>query len=151
MLKYVTILVLSASLFVAGCSSYNTDFPPPTSSDKISDIIPQNINGLKPKIDMKTVGRLVAVYGSNQMYIQMINLKSKQDADTVFSKQVVPKFDKMPTKFRGKINGVWKASGTDSAGRKWVAWVNGKVLFMIYGSNKDNLNKLIDSFKYISR
>jgi len=56
----------------------------------------------------------------------------------------------MKNHYRGKVNGKWSASGTDEHGRKWFAWVNNSWAFVISGSDKDNLMKAINAFKYVA-
>jgi len=48
------------------------------------------------------------------------------------------------------LNGKWSASGTDSDGRKWFAWVNNSWIFVMSGSDKGDLMKAIDAFNYVA-
>jgi hypothetical protein len=56
----------------------------------------------------------------------------------------------MKNHYRGQVNGKWSASGTDENGRKWFAWANNSWIFVMSGSDKGNLMKAIDAFKYIA-
>ncbi len=150
-LLFSLLLVITVGL---GCTQYNTDFAPPGTEDKVSDIIPMEIDGLKVRLNANEPGRIVANYGineKNEMSIEMINFPNTKKAHEIFSKVMVPKFDAMPTKYRAKVNGYWRASGKDKQGRHWYAWTNEKVLFLINARNKERFHQLVDAFKYISR
>ncbi len=77
-------------------------------------------------------------------------IPAKNLADDHFKDVIVPKFDAMKNHYRGQVNGKWSASGTDENGRKWFAWANNSWIFVMSGSDKGNLMKAIDAFKYVA-
>ncbi|MBN2079776.1 MAG: hypothetical protein JW838_12470 [Spirochaetes bacterium] len=138
-------------LFVA-CGGYNLNFLPPADNAKPQDIFPADIDGLKPALRKAgDIGGITAVYGNGDISIRVTRMKDREQADMGFKQAIVPQFKDFPTRSSGKINGVWKASGTDGTGRSYFAWVNTNYIFMITGKDKAHMLKGIDAFQYISR
>ena len=143
-------------IFVHACGpDYNTDFDPPPPDARLNDVFPKEIDEFKSNIERMNLEHplegYTASYGNGEITIDAILADSKTNADAHFKEVIAPRFDKMKNHFRGNINGRWRASGTDESGRKWFAWANGKWIFLISGSNKENLSKGIDAFKYVSK
>ena len=147
-----TIFVLcTIVLLLSGCGGYNTDHTPPDKDAAIKSVFPAEIDGIKGKFKRsKGIGGVESVYG-DKMVIRLISMKNKNQADIGFQKEVLTKIDKMPVKASGKINGRWKASGTDQTGRKWYAWTRQNYIYVINGKNKIYLEKVVDAFPYISK
>ena len=147
-------LVILLLIIMSGCGSdFNTDFDPPPPDTKIKDILPSEINGMKGEIVEANlrppfVG-YSSKYGDGKIVISVINAHSKEVADEYFKFAIVPNFDKMKNHFHGKINGKWKANGTDANGRKWYAWVNNNWVFLLNGSDVYYFKMAINAFKYI--
>ena len=108
-------LVILFLLLMSGCGSdFNTDFDPPPQDTKITDILPNEINGMKGEVVEANlrppfVG-YSSKYGSGKIVISVIKANSKNVADEYFKFAIIPNFDKMKNYFHGKINGKWKAS-----------------------------------------
>lgn len=141
-------------MFITGCGpDFNTDFDPPPAEGSIGDIFPAKIGTMPAKITrakLKTpLEGFSAVYGDNKIVISSIRLPDKSAADEYFKIAIAPNFDKMKNHFRGKINGRWRASGTEESGRKWFGWVNDNWVFLINGLDKEYFKMAIDAFKFI--
>jgi hypothetical protein len=154
--KVCITLILFVLVLVTACGpDYNTDFDPPPPNARLDDVFPKEINGIQNSIERMNLDRplegFTALYGSGEISIDAILADSKTNADSHFKEVIAPRFDKMKNHFRGNINGRWRASGTDENGRNWFAWANGKWIFLISGSDKENLSNAIDAFKYVSK
>ncbi|MFC2103597.1 hypothetical protein ACFLSS_04125 [Bacteroidota bacterium] len=141
-------------LSLTGCGpDFNTDFDPPPPEGKLEDIFPANIGTMPAKIARAKLKPPMigfsAAYGDNNIVINSILLPDKAAADEYFKLAIVPNIDKMKNHFRGKINGRWRASGTDENGRKWFGWVNNNWVFLINASDKKYFKMAIDAFKYV--
>jgi len=153
--KIFIAFTLSLFVFIAACGpDYNTDFEPPPPNAGLDEVFPAQIDGMKAEIKRLKVRHplegFTSIYGDDKITIDAILSTDKQSADDFFKETIVPRFDKMKNHFRGNINGKWSASGTDEKGRKWFGWVNNRWIFLLSGSNKENLAKAIDEFKFIS-
>ncbi len=149
------IYILLAVVFITACGpDYNTDFEPPPPDARVNDVFPEEIDGMNADIKRMDIQQplegFTANYGLNKITIDAILAPAKNFADDHFKDVIVPKFDAMKNHFRGKVNGKWSASGTDEDGSKWFAWVNNNWIFVMSGSDKENLMKAIESFKYVS-
>ncbi|MBN1524938.1 MAG: hypothetical protein JW904_10665 [Spirochaetales bacterium] len=147
------LLVLLPVLFVlfVSCGGYNLNFPPPAQDAQPQDIFPAEIDGLKYQLQKAgDIGGLIAVYGKGEITIRASRLKTKDEADIGFKNAILPLFNDFPTRASGKINGIYKASGTDGNGRNYFAWVNNNYIFLIAGHDKSFLEKGIDAFPYIA-
>ena len=147
--------LLSLITIVTACGpDYNTNFEPPPPNANVNEVFPGEIDGMKVDIKRITLTKPLegfsARYGGDKISIEAILAPSKSVADDHFKDAIVPKFDAMKNHWRGKVNGKWSASGTDGNGRKWFAWVNNSWAFVISGSDKGNLMKAIDAFKYVA-
>ncbi|MFC2119952.1 hypothetical protein ACFLQ4_02660 [Bacteroidota bacterium] len=147
----ITLMVLIA---LSGCGpDFNTDFDPPPTDAKLTDVFPDEIGGMKgiitkAKLISPAVG-FSSNYGEGKIVISAIQTASKAAADKYFEIAMVPNFDKMENHFRGNINGNWRASGTDEKGRKWYCWVNNNWVFLINGSDTKYFKMAIDAFEYV--
>ena len=142
-------------LILSACGpDYNTDFEPPPPNAKLDDVFPAEIFGMKRDVRRMQLDHplegFTASYGEGKISIDAILTQGKSDADDYFKNSIAPEYDKMKNHFRGNINGKWSASGTGQNGRKWFAWVNNRWIFQLSGSDKDNLSKAIDAFKYVA-
>ncbi|MBT8379088.1 MAG: hypothetical protein KJN64_07650 [Ignavibacteria bacterium] len=156
MLKIVNTLLVFTLLFITACGpDYNTNFDPPPPDARLDDVFPKEISGMKSKIERMNLDRplegFTAFYGDGEITIDAILAGSKSNADAHFKEVIAPRFDKMKNHFRGNINGRWTASGTDENGRRWFAWVNNSWIFLVSGSDKENLSNAIAAFKYVSK
>ena len=156
MLKHFTslfILLFVALLYSCG-PDYNTDFEPPPPNAQLDDVFPNEIDGMKSSIERlkltSPIEGFMAYYGERKITIDAILTPNKTVADDYFKEVIVPRIDEMKNHFRGKINGKWRASGTDEDGRKYYAWVNKGWIFMLSGVDNEHLSKAIDAFKYAS-
>jgi len=156
MIKLLNALTMISLLIIAtACGpDYNTNFEPPPPNANVSEVFPGEIDGMKVDIKRMTLTQPLegfsARYGGDKISIDAILAPSKNQADEHFKDAIVPKFDAMKNHYRGQVNGKWSASGTDKDGRKWFAWVNSSWSFVISGSDKGNLMKAIDAFKYVA-
>ena len=155
MRKTFYFLVFGLLLISYGCGpDYNTDFEPPPPNARVEEVFPGEIDGMKANIKRMNLSQPLegfsANYGGDKISIDVILAPAKNIADDHFKNVIVPRFDEMKNHYRGKVNGKWSASGTDDHGRKWFAWVNNSWVFVISGSNKGNLMKAIDAFKYVA-
>ena len=155
MRKTFYFLVSGLLVFNYGCGpDYNTDFEPPPPNASVEEVFPEEIDGMNVKIKRMTLTQPLegfsAEYGRDKISIDVILAPSKNIADDHFKNVIVPRFDEMKNHYRGQVNGKWSASGTDEHGRKWFAWVNNSWAFVISGSDKGNLMKAIDAFKYVA-
>ncbi len=155
MRKTYYVLFFGLLLISYGCGpDYNTDFEPPPPNASVEEVFPEEIDGMKVNVKRMTLTQPLegfsAEYGRNKISIDAILAPSKNIADDHFKEVIVPRFDEMKNHYRGKVNGKWSASGTDEHGRKWFAWVNNSWAFVISGSDKDNLMKAINAFKYVA-
>jgi hypothetical protein len=144
----VLLLILSA------CGpDFNTDFDPPPPDANYSDILPDEINGMKGEISRAKLKPPLegfsSKYGNGRIVISIIRTPRKTVADEYFEFAIVPNFDKMKNHFRGNVNGNWRASGTDDKGRKWYGWVNNNWVFLLNGSDDYHFKMAIDAFKYV--
>jgi len=156
MLKKFNSIILFVLLLITACGpDYNTDFEPPPPNARLDDVFPTEIDGMRSNVERMTVSHplegFTAAYGNDKITIDAILAPNKETADNYFKETIVPRFDEMKNHFRGNINGSWSASGTDENGRRWYGWVNNGWIFLLSGSDKDNLGKAIDAFKYISK
>jgi len=152
---FSALTLISLIVIVSACGpDYNTDFEPPPPNASVNEIFPEEIDGMKVDVKRMTLTQPLegfsAEYGKNKISIDAILAPSKNIADDHFNDEIVPKFDEMKNHYRGKVNGKWSASGTDEHGRKWFAWVNNSWIFVLSGSEKGNLMKAIDAFKYVA-
>jgi len=155
MKKTYYFLFFGLLLIINGCGpDYNTDFEPPSPKASVNEVFPEEIDGMKVDVKRMTLTHPLegfsAEYGRDKISIDAILAPSKNIADDHFKEVIVPRFDEMKNHYRGKVNGKWSASGTDEHGRKWFAWVNNSWAFVISGSDKDNLMKAINAFKYVA-
>ena len=155
MRKTFYFLVFGLLVINYGCGpDYNTDFEPPPPNASVEEVFPEEIDGMNVKIKRMTLTQPLegfsAEYGRDKISIDAILAPSKNIADDHFKNVIVPLFDEMKNHYRGQVNGKWSASGTDEHGRKWFAWVNNSWAFIISGSDKGNLMKAIDAFKYVA-
>lgn len=150
----VSLLLLSLFVITACGPDYNTDFDPPPPNARLDDVFPKEIDGMESTIDRINLNHplegFTASYGNGNITIDAILATNNEMADNYFKESVVPRFDEMKNHFRGKINGKWRASGTDENGRSYFSWVNGGWIFSLSGSDKENLARAIDAFKYVS-
>lgn len=149
--RFISIVLL---IFISGCGpDFNTDFDPPPAEGKLEDIFPAKIGTMSAKITRAKLRApldgFTAVYGDNKIVINSVQLPDKAAADEYFKIAIVPNIDKMKNHFRGKINGRWRANGTDENGRKWFGWVNNNWVFLINGFDKNYFKMAIDAFKFI--
>lgn len=156
MLRKFNMLILFTILLITACGpDYNTDFDPPPPDAKLDEVFPNEIDGMKSKVERLNLNHplegFTAFYGDGKITIDAILAQTKTNADAHFKEVIAPRFDKMKNHFRGNINGRWSASGTDENGRKWFAWANNSWIFLLSGSDKENLSKAIDAFKYVSK
>ena len=155
MRKTYYLLVFGLLVINYGCGpDYNTDFEPPPPNASVSEVFPEEIDGMKVNVKRMNLSQPLegfsAEYGRDKISIDVIFAPSKNIADDHFKNVIVPLFDEMKNHYRGQVNGNWSASGTDEHGRKWFAWVNNSWAFVISGSDKENLMKAIDAFKYVA-
>jgi len=152
---FSALFLFSLVLIVTACGpDYNTNFDPPPPNANVGDVFPDNIDGMKVDIERMNLTQPLegfsAKYGNGKITIDAILAPAKSVADDHFKDAIVPKFDEMKNHYRGQVNGKWSASGTDSDGRKWFAWVNNSWIFVMSGSDKGNLMKAIDAFNYVA-
>ncbi len=150
------LIVLHLIILLSACGpDFNTDFEPPPPNARLDDVFPPEINGMKSNIErivlQHPLDGFKALYGDGKITIEAILAQTKENADSYFKDEIVPKFDKMKNHFRGSINGNWRADGTDENGRRWFAWANESWIFVLSGSDKDQLSDAIDAFKYVSK
>lgn len=143
-------------IFTVSCGpDYNTDFEPPPPNAQLDEVFPGEINGMRKKVERLNLTHPVegftASYGDKEITIQAILTPNKSVADDYFKDVYVPRFDEMKNHFRGKINGRWRASGTDENGRKYFAWVNNAWIFAVSGTDKENFSSAIDAFNFVSK
>jgi len=149
-----TIVSLMILIILSGCGpDFNTDFDPPPPDANFTDVFPDEIGGMKgivtkAKLISAAVG-YSSTYGEKKIVISAIQTPSKAAADKYFEIAIVPNFEKMKNHFRGRINGNWRASGTDEKGRKWYSWVNNSWVFLINGIDAKYFKMAIDAFDYI--
>jgi hypothetical protein len=141
-------------IILSGCSpDFNTDFDPPKPEAKLTDIFPDEIDGMKGVITRKNLKSSMvgfsSTYGEGKIVISTIQTPSKAVADEYFEFAIVPNFDKMKNHFRGNVNGKWRANGTDEEGRKWYGWVNNNWVFLLNGSDTKYFKKAIDAFSFV--
>jgi hypothetical protein len=156
MLNKFNAIILFVLLLITACGpDYNTDFEPPPPNASLDEVFPAEIVGMKRNLERITLSHplegFTATYGNDKITIDAILSPNKETADNYFKEKIVPRFDEMKNHFRGNVNGRWSASGTDEKGRRWFGWVNNGWIFLLSGSDKDNLKKAIDAFKYISK
>lgn len=152
---FYAIALISLIFIVTTCGpDYNTNFEPPPPNANVNEVFPGEIDGMKVDIKRMTLTKPLegfsARYGGDKISIDAILAPAKSVADDHFKDAIVPKFDEMKNHWRGKVNGKWSASGTDDDGRKWFGWVNNSWVFVMSGSDKGNLMKAIDAFKYVA-
>jgi len=156
MIKLFSVIALISLFFiVTTCGpDYNTNFEPPPPNAGVNEVFPEEIDGMKVDIKRMTLSHPLegfsAMYGGDKISIDAILAPAKNLADDHFADVIVLRFDEMKNHTRGKVNGKWSASGTDNEGRKWFAWVNNSWVFVMSGSDKGNLMKAIDAFKYVA-
>ena len=156
MIKLLNALTMISLLIIAtACGpDYNTNFEPPPPNAGVNEVFPEEIDGMNVDIKRMTLTHPLegfsAMYGGDKISIDAILAPAKSIADDHFADVIVPRFDEMKNHYRGQVNGKWSASGTDEHGRKWFAWVNNSWAFIISGSDKGNLMKAIDAFKYVA-
>lgn len=155
MRKTFYFLLFSLLVINYGCGpDYNTDFEPPSPKANVNEVFPEEVDDMKADIKRMTITQPLegfsAEYGTGDITIDAILAPGKNIADDHFKNAIVPRFDEMKNHYRGQVNGKWSASGTDAEGRKWFAWVNNSWVFVISGSDKGNLMKAIDAFKYVA-
>jgi len=147
------LIVGVVALFLVSCGGYNTSFNPPGAEEKLNDVFPKSIGSYKRGEIRKSkgVGGFEVYYGGDKMFIRLISFNSGSQAAMAMKRAIYPLFDAMPTHFRGNVNGSIYAKGKEKSGRRWYAWVNKNIVFVINGADESFLNKLIDTFPYISR
>lgn len=151
----ITITLFSLLIIITACGpDYNTDFEPPPPNARVNEVFPEKINGMEANIKKMNLDQPMegfsAVYGKDKIIIDAILAPNKSIADDHFKDVIVPRFDEMKNHYRGQVNGKWSASGTDENGRKWFAWVNNSWVFVLSGSDKENLMKAINTFEYVA-
>lgn len=154
-MKKLLLLLPILLLILSACGpNYNTDFDPPPPNAKLDDVFPSEIAGMKRIVNRMNLEHpfegFTASYDDGKITIDAILAPVKSNADEYFKNSIAPEYDKMKNHFRGNVNGQWSASGTDQDGRKWYAWVNSRWIFQLSGSDKENLSKAIDAFKYVA-
>jgi len=131
----------------------NTDFDPPAPNAKIDDIFPLTINNWvrslrRAKLIYPFAGA-VASYENESITIDAVLAPDGKKANEYFKTGIIPNFDKMKNHIYKKTDGRWRASGTDSDGRKWFAWVNHQWIFMISGIDEEHFKLAVNAFRYI--
>jgi len=152
---FSALTLISLFVIVTACGpDYNTDFDPPPPNASVKEVFPEEIDGMNADIKRMALSHPLegfsAKYGNGKISIDAILAPAKSFADDHFKDAIVPNFDEMKNHFRGNVNGKWSASGTSDDGRKWFAWVNNSWIFVMSGSDKGNLMKAIEAFKYVA-
>ncbi len=151
------LLSIGFILVLFGCGShYNTHFPPPDPQQDVTAVFPEKIGDYArslsrmANLSLPFIG-VEATYGQGEVVINVIQGTTGPEADNFFAQKVAPLFDGMPSHFRGQVNGQWTASGTDKNKRVWYAWVNQNWVFVINALSQKDFDKVLGTFKYISK
>jgi hypothetical protein len=143
--------VVFVFFLITGCgSNYNTDYAPPGKKARPAEVFPTDVGGNDALIERIKNG-YQAMYGEKDVIIRIVQLANKVEADTFFSRMIVPEFDKMPSHFRGQVNGRWYAKGSDSSGMKAYGWVNNQWVFVIKAKSEVLFDETVEKLEYISK
>jgi len=130
-------ILLFSMFFLSACGgvNYNTDYLPPTSDTDVKDVFPEKILDLDREVakmdiaDKNFVG-VKAIYGSNEIVIEVVRIMEKGVATDYLENYLYPKIDDLSNHSRANINGKWTGSGHDSEYQLY-AWQSEDWIFMI--------------------
>ena len=148
------IIILILFLFSCGGSNYDTNYPPPESEALPDDVYPVKIADFdRVPIALMKIGEenfkgTRAVYGEEDIVIEIISVRNDADYNIYIDKYLIPEIDKYSNHARGSFNGKWSGSGEDET-HKLYAWHNKDHIYKIK-ARIELFDEVINEFNFIS-
>lgn len=142
------LLMVLTGVLLVGCGRYNVNFPPPSDFAGITDLFPERIDGepMMATVSGFDQGLAYAYKGIGSIWVYRAD--TRESAAYYFDNSILPVFEGVSSVRSWNINGERQVCARSSEGYS-VGWTNGKWLFLIRGSNKTGLKKIIKVYPWI--
>ncbi|MBN2442447.1 MAG: hypothetical protein JXJ04_13920 [Spirochaetales bacterium] len=143
-------------ILLSSCSKerFDFDYDPPSPDAILEEIFPGSIkgsqrSGMALEMDRGFRG-YKSVYLDGKITMEIIKCPGEKEANYYFGTTIVPEFKSKKVRHYDNFNNRWKATGTDTDGRKWIAWVNYVWIFRLSGQTEELFNYVVRVCSFVS-